>query len=834
MAGLVVLLGDNSHRAWVKKESFAEPTAVGAVFATQVAVGAGVTLVLGPDKLLAVGANTLGQLGRGHIDDDTDDYQIPRAVSDLERLKHIATGYGHCAAVTEDGHLFMWGGNSTGQCGTGLAQQVVNVATRCNSGALADADVQVAFVACGGLHTVALTSDGGVIAFGHNGRGQLGTGNNDLQPTPVRLASAALAGVRIVGCAAGAFFTQLVSDDGLVFATGQNDHGQLGTGNTTDVNTPTVIDFGGAPVAAVACGSDHTMAITRGAGKLYCWGEGGYGATGLGHMDDATAPNACMEEGARVVRVAAGYTHSCALAEDGHVFAFGSCKGIPPKFVPQLLQEGALAGDITVRALSTGCSATHMAFITGTPPPEPGFDGSWRSTKADFEDREKKRKVLTDEIAKIRKYAAVSAAVSKQIVKLVEESNYRMPWASRAKWLEQNITDDRTAMNEYFELAFSNVVPEEQASADPRRAVVAAAVAAAKKKQAAAAAAQEEQERIARENGDEMIREEAEKAEKAEKAKQKAQQKAQNKTQMAADLKRQLQLLERSNPPLAAAPAPSAQAPDELAEARAWIAKLEAANARLHQNLDESQEKVGKFMDEAGQERLDHRMTKESTKTKVSKLENKVYALKDELRTLQAPSGVQAASDPTKLEVELVQRARNLAALGDALIKRAQELSGTRIGTTTDAWGIPQLYLNVTNIPQWNNPGISDRFHMSLHMAGLPNSWHFADHDRSGQLATYDSDSPPAVWHFSTTTAPDYKVAGLDYTVEHSKLLNVLDGIETKDNAVYTQDRSVKLRMTAPELQAMLALLTTGPGDLVELAVTAGIRLQPARVPLVF
>ena len=64
-----------------------------------------------------------------------------------------------------------------------------------------------------------------------------------------------LNGVHIVGCFAGDGFTQLVSDNGRVFAMGQNNHSQLGTGDTTNVNTPTEIDpahFGGAPVAAVA------------------------------------------------------------------------------------------------------------------------------------------------------------------------------------------------------------------------------------------------------------------------------------------------------------------------------------------------------------------------------------------------------------------------------------------------------------------------------------------------------------------------------------------------------------------------------------------------------
>jgi len=299
---------------------------------------------------------------------------------DVERITHIAAGYYHCAAVTEHRKLFMWGNNGYGQCGKDTAGVNMIAATRCDSGALAD--VGVVFVACGGLHTVALTSDHGVIAFGHNDGGQLGKGNSERQPTPERLACAALVGVRIVGCAAGGNFTQLVSDDGRVFAMGLNNHGQLGTGDTTNVNTPTEIDtahFGGAPVAAVACGYNHTMAITRGEGKLYCWGEGEFGATGLGRTGDATTPQPMVGtlEDVRVVGITAGLMHSCALAEDGRVFAFGECVGIPAaglQGTPQLLQEGALADGTAVCALSTGCSATHAAFVEGPPPAKPGFE----------------------------------------------------------------------------------------------------------------------------------------------------------------------------------------------------------------------------------------------------------------------------------------------------------------------------------------------------------------------------------------------------------------------------------------------------------------------------
>jgi hypothetical protein len=80
---------------------------------------------------------------------------------------------------------------------------------------------------------------------------------------------------------------------------------------------------------------------------------------------------------APVGRIAAGFMHSCALAEDGRVFAFGNAGGIPAadrQGTPQLLQEGALAAGTTVCALNTGCYAQHVAFTVGPPPAAPGFE----------------------------------------------------------------------------------------------------------------------------------------------------------------------------------------------------------------------------------------------------------------------------------------------------------------------------------------------------------------------------------------------------------------------------------------------------------------------------
>ena len=352
------------------------------------ALGSGCTLLLGADgRPYAVGANSQGELGRGHDNRHDPDTRVPRLVpgtgGPARRVVQVAAGASHCAAVTGGGQgggqLLTWGWNRSGQCGTGATGSNECGVTHCTAGALAGASVT--FVACGLCHTVALTEAGGVVAFGDNEFGQLGTGSSERRnPTPMLLASAAaLDGVRIVGCAAGNLFTHLVSDDGRVFAMGHNACGQLGTGDTDSVDAPTEIDaehFGGAPVAAVTCGTHHMLALTT-AGKAYACGAGNFGRLGLGHRNGVATPQpvAGALADARVVRVAAGQFHSCALTEDGRVFAVGKCAGIPAegaRGIPQLL-HGALAGT-TVCALGNGFRAGHAAFIAGTPPSEPGFE----------------------------------------------------------------------------------------------------------------------------------------------------------------------------------------------------------------------------------------------------------------------------------------------------------------------------------------------------------------------------------------------------------------------------------------------------------------------------
>jgi alpha-tubulin suppressor-like RCC1 family protein len=92
----------------------------------------------------------------------------------------------------------------------------------------------VAGVSAGQYHTLVLKTDGSVWAFGANSYGQLGDQTTTLRTSPVavKLADgAALTGV--VTVAAGSNHSLALKSDGTVVAWGYNSNGQLGDTTTT-------------------------------------------------------------------------------------------------------------------------------------------------------------------------------------------------------------------------------------------------------------------------------------------------------------------------------------------------------------------------------------------------------------------------------------------------------------------------------------------------------------------------------------------------------------------------------------------------------------------------
>jgi alpha-tubulin suppressor-like RCC1 family protein len=196
------------------------------------------------------------------------------------RIATIAAGSLHSLAIKSDGRVVAWGCNSGGQSTVppGLSNVIA--------------------IAGGGYglpsHSLALKSDGTVVAWGNN-YGGAGT-------VPLGLSG-------VIGIAAGMQHNLALKSDGTVFAWGDNTWGQT--------NTP--LGLGG--VVAIAAGGYHNLAL-KSDGTIVAWGPNGW--------DQASIPAGLKG----VIAVAAAYLHSLALKSDGTVVAWGGANSSGEISVP--------------------------------------------------------------------------------------------------------------------------------------------------------------------------------------------------------------------------------------------------------------------------------------------------------------------------------------------------------------------------------------------------------------------------------------------------------------------------------------------------------------------
>ena len=257
---------------------------------TAIAAGASHTAALKNDGTVwAWGLNDYGQLGDGTWTERHAPVQVVQ-VSGLTSITAIAAGAGHNVALKNDGTIWAWGNNSNGQLGDGSATSSnIPVQVRGLSGMSIGT---VTAIAAGYDHTVVLKNDGTVWAWGNNATGQLGNGNIQPSSTPVQVNG--LSGVTAV--AAGFGHTMALKSDGTVWAWGNNYKGQLGNGLTNgvaiDSATPVAVS-GLSGVTDIAAGYEGSVALKgalTGDGTVWAWGSNVYGQLGNGLTVDSATP----------------------------------------------------------------------------------------------------------------------------------------------------------------------------------------------------------------------------------------------------------------------------------------------------------------------------------------------------------------------------------------------------------------------------------------------------------------------------------------------------------------------------------------------------------------
>jgi alpha-tubulin suppressor-like RCC1 family protein len=169
-------------------------------------------------------------------------------------------------------------------------------------------------------------------AWGDNGHGQLGTASGTSSPIPVSVTLAT--GVTPVAISEDDHTSLALGSDHKVYAWGNNDSGQLGNGSTTDSPTPVPVSLpAGVRAIAVSEGLDTSLALGSN-GTVYAWGSNVAGQLGDGTF---TGPQTCgttacsmtpvavtMSRGVRVSAIAeGGHGTSLALGWNGRVYAWG-------------------------------------------------------------------------------------------------------------------------------------------------------------------------------------------------------------------------------------------------------------------------------------------------------------------------------------------------------------------------------------------------------------------------------------------------------------------------------------------------------------------------------
>lgn len=286
----------------------------------QVAAGAYHSMALKTDGTLwTFGDNLSGQLGTLTNSGTPSPNPVPTQV--LSGVSAIAAGAFHSLAVKNDGSLWAWGYNWEGELGLSVNNEAAEPNPVPTQVPIAD---DIAVVAAGDFHSLALDVDGDLWTFGWNIDGQLGHSTNagldEPNPTPTQV----LTGLEAI--AAGGGHSLVVTDASNLLTFGWNRFGQLGHTTNSGVDgappnsTPTQVLSG---VAVVEAGDFHSLA-RKNDGSLWTFGlnlHGQLGHSGNFETENVGATPTMVASG--VAEVAAGGSHSLMLTNGGDVLGFG-------------------------------------------------------------------------------------------------------------------------------------------------------------------------------------------------------------------------------------------------------------------------------------------------------------------------------------------------------------------------------------------------------------------------------------------------------------------------------------------------------------------------------
>jgi hypothetical protein len=279
-----------------------------------------VIVVTKDDNVFSYGNNSNGCLGLGHSNAITD----PIIANDLcnKQIVDITSGYNFVIALSRSGQLYCWGSNSYGQLGNGSQNPKYNykpIVINCLNGIIAKR------VSCGYYHTIVLTDSGDVYSFGHNVYGECGNnGFNSYQLTPFKING--FNGHKIIGISCGKHHSLALTESGHVFGWGQNTGGQLGIGSNNNQSIPTkIISIDKIFINKISCGQSHSLLLSND-GHIYAFGDNSCGQIGNGNKTNQNIPIKIVKSVKFIDIVCDSQSNiSMGLSQNNYCYVWGDC-----------------------------------------------------------------------------------------------------------------------------------------------------------------------------------------------------------------------------------------------------------------------------------------------------------------------------------------------------------------------------------------------------------------------------------------------------------------------------------------------------------------------------
>jgi alpha-tubulin suppressor-like RCC1 family protein len=361
----------------------------------------------------AWGYNNSGELGNGTRNTSYVPVAVSTAsrisVLNGKTVVAIAAGIEHSLALCSDGTLAAWGNNAYGQLGDNTTtQRNAPVAVNTSTNSALHGKTVVA-IAAGFYHSLALCSDGSLSAWGFNQYGQLGDNTTTQRNAPVAVntsTNSALHGKTVVAIAGGWYHSLALCSDGTVVAWGANDLGQLGNNTTTEHHAPVAVNkatgvsvLSNKTVVAIGAGGAHSLALCSD-GTLAAWGDDQFGELGdhttVTYRPAPVAVNKVLGVsalyGKTVVAIAVGATHNLALCLDGTLAGWGynasgqiGDNASTNHNAPVAVNTTLLAASQRFTLVASGSTADHtLALVAGPPASDITLTGAQTLTNAGF------------------------------------------------------------------------------------------------------------------------------------------------------------------------------------------------------------------------------------------------------------------------------------------------------------------------------------------------------------------------------------------------------------------------------------------------------------------